>query len=67
MNLALREEMTLTLEDMVMRRTSVGQFGPPPAAVAARIADLMAAQLGWNGDKKQREIDSLEKLYRVAA
>ena len=30
---ALREEMALTLEDMVMRRTGIGQFGPPSKAV----------------------------------
>ena len=27
---AVREEMALTLEDVVMRRTCLGQFGPPP-------------------------------------
>lgn len=65
--LALREEMTLTLEDMVMRRTSLGQFGPPASATVDRIAALMAAQLGWDAGKTQREIDSLQGLYRTAA
>jgi glycerol-3-phosphate dehydrogenase len=65
--LALREEMAMTLEDMVMRRTGIGQFGPPDANVIARIANLMAAQLGWNDEKTAREIASLEHLYRTAA
>lgn len=65
-NLALREEMTLTLEDMVMRRTGVGQFGPPPASVVARIADAMAAHWGWSDERKRREIDSLDPIYQVA-
>jgi glycerol-3-phosphate dehydrogenase len=65
--LALREEMTLTLEDMVMRRTGIGQFGPPPADVVEKVAALMAVQLGWSEDKKQREIDGLARLYRTAA
>ncbi|MDB5739530.1 MAG: glpD, partial [Alphaproteobacteria bacterium] len=65
--LALREEMAMTLEDMVMRRTGIGQFGPPDAGVVDRIAKLMAAQLGWNDEKTAREIESLEPLYRTAS
>lgn len=64
---ALKEEMALTLADMVMRRTSIGQFGPPSAAVLARIADQMAAALGWDDARKIREIESLAPLYRSAA
>ena len=65
--LALREEMTLTLDDMVMRRTSIGQFGRPDPAILDRVAGVMAAQLGWDDDKKAREIESLEHNWRVAA
>jgi glycerol-3-phosphate dehydrogenase len=64
---ALNEEMALTLEDMVMRRTGVGQFGPPSAQVVARIADQMAAALGWDGARKAHEIESLAPLYRSTA
>jgi len=64
--LALRDEMAVTLEDMVMRRTAIGQFGPPSKAVLGKVAAAMAAHLGWNGDKTQREIASLDRLYRVA-
>ena len=65
--LALREEMAITLEDMIMRRTSIGQFGPPDPAVVERIAKVMAAELGWNDEKTAREIESLAPLYRTAA
>ena len=64
---ALREEMTLTLEDMVMRRTCIGQFGPPDPGVVEKVAALMAARLGWDQDRKQREVDGLARLYRTAA
>lgn len=64
---ALEEEMALTLEDMVMRRTALGQFGPPSAAAIEKVANLMATHLGWNEEKKNREIDSLTPLYRTAA
>jgi glycerol-3-phosphate dehydrogenase len=57
--------MALTLEDMVMRRTGIGQFGPPGAAVLQQVADQMAAHLGWDADKKAREIASLDPLYEA--
>ena len=62
---AMTSEMTLTLEDAVMRRTAIGQFGKPAAAVLEKIASQMAAHLGWNEDRKSREIASLEPLYRT--
>jgi glycerol-3-phosphate dehydrogenase len=58
--------MALTLEDMVMRRTGIGQFGRPDAGVLEKVADLMAAQLGWSEEKKAREIAGLDPLYRTA-
>lgn len=64
---ALETEMALTLEDMVMRRTAIGQFGRPDPAVLEKVAAIMATQLGWNDDKKAGEIASLDRLYRVAA
>jgi len=64
---ALREEMALTLEDMVMRRTGIGQFGRPDSGVLEKIASLMAAQLGWNQEKQLREIAGLDPIYRTAA
>ena len=63
---ALRDEMALTLEDMVMRRTAIGQFGPPAPDVLERVAAQMAAHLGWSEGQKAREIASLDPIYRVA-
>ncbi|HEX2759485.1 MAG TPA: glycerol-3-phosphate dehydrogenase/oxidase, partial [Rhizomicrobium sp.] len=40
---AVQDEMALTLEDVVMRRTSLGQFGPPRHL--AKIADPMGSML----------------------
>jgi len=64
---AMRHEMALTLEDVVMRRTAIGQFGKPHPDVVESIAAQMAAELGWNEDKKMREIASLDPLYRTAS
>jgi glycerol-3-phosphate dehydrogenase len=60
---AVREEMALTLEDVVMRRTSLGQFGPPRHL--AQIADTMGAALGWDENRRWREMESVTALYRT--
>ncbi len=61
---AVRQEMALTLEDVVMRRTGLGQFGPPPRL--DMIANRMAGLLGWDDVRKAREIESLAPLYRTS-
>ena len=60
---AVREEMALTLEDAVMRRTCLGQFGPPRNLV--RVADTMGAMLGWNEDRHRREMENLSSIYQT--
>jgi glycerol-3-phosphate dehydrogenase len=62
---AVEQEMAVTLEDMVMRRTSLGQFGRPAPAALETVAGMMAAHLGWNTDRKATEIAGLDHLYRV--
>ncbi|HKU64240.1 MAG TPA: glycerol-3-phosphate dehydrogenase/oxidase [Rhizomicrobium sp.] len=63
---AMRHEMAVTLEDMVMRRTAIGQFGRPASDVVESIAEEMAAELGWSEDRKMREISGLDPIYRTA-
>jgi glycerol-3-phosphate dehydrogenase len=60
---AMTEEMALTLEDMVMRRTAIGQFGRPNAGVLEKVAGAMAAQLGWSEEMTARQIASLDPIY----
>ena len=60
---AVDSEMALTLEDVVMRRTSLGQFGPPRNL--ALVADKMGAMLGWNESRRWREMESVSALYRT--
>jgi glycerol-3-phosphate dehydrogenase len=62
----LTEEMALTLEDVVMRRTGLGQFGRPGREVLEKVAGQMAAHLGWDHGKKASEIASLDRIYRTA-
>lgn len=55
---AIREEAAMTLNDVLMRRTTIGQLGNPGAGTIAAIADLMAAELGWDDARRAREIES---------
>lgn len=60
---AVREEMAMTLADVVMRRTCIGQIGTPPAEAIESAAALMAAELGWDEARKAREIASLAGAF----
>jgi glycerol-3-phosphate dehydrogenase len=62
---AIREEMAMTLEDVVMRRTGIGQLGDPGAAKIARTADLMASELGWTDARKAKEIQSIAANFAL--
>jgi glycerol-3-phosphate dehydrogenase len=64
---AIDEEMALTLEDVVMRRTSLGQFGRPSPAALEQVSSIMATRLGWNEETRREEIASLDRHYRVTA
>jgi glycerol-3-phosphate dehydrogenase len=60
---AVKHEMALTLEDVVMRRTCLGQFGP--VRNLAKIADTMGALLDWDEQRRWHEMDSLAPLYQT--
>jgi glycerol-3-phosphate dehydrogenase len=64
---SIREEMALTLEDLVMRRTSIGQFGKPAPDLLAQLGAMMGAELGWSPARQQSEIDGVNRLYEIAA
>ncbi|HEY0300199.1 MAG TPA: FAD-dependent oxidoreductase, partial [Rhizomicrobium sp.] len=61
--LAVREEMALTLADVVMRRTCMGQVGAPSPAALEAAAAIMAAELGWDADRRTREIAALAPAF----
>lgn len=60
---AVRTEMAMTLEDVVMRRTGIGQVGAPTADALSRAAAIMAGELGWNAARVEREIASLAPFF----
>jgi glycerol-3-phosphate dehydrogenase len=62
---AVREEMAMTLEDVVMRRTGIGQLGDPGAESVSAVATLMARELGWSDERKRAEIESLKPNFHT--
>ncbi|MDE3116010.1 MAG: glycerol-3-phosphate dehydrogenase/oxidase [Pseudomonadota bacterium] len=62
---AVREEMAMTLEDVVMRRTGIGQLGDPGAASIRIVAEMMSAELGWTEAQRDAEIASLARNFRT--
>jgi glycerol-3-phosphate dehydrogenase len=62
---AIREEMALTLEDVVMRRSGIGQTGDPGDAALNEMANAMAAELDWSEDRKHSEIEAVKRNFRT--
>lgn len=59
----IREEMAMTLEDVVMRRSHLGSAECPKKELLDSLAALMATELGWSQQEKTRQIESIFKLY----
>jgi glycerol-3-phosphate dehydrogenase len=64
---ALREEMALTLDDVLMRRTGIGQLGRPDSETIAATAKLMAAEFGWTDERRLGEIASVASRFALQA
>lgn len=62
---AIRDEMALTLEDVVMRRTGIGTLGRPAADTLDGISRAMAAELGWSEERRRSEIAALSRWYQT--
>ncbi|MGB5255715.1 MAG: glycerol-3-phosphate dehydrogenase [Woeseiaceae bacterium] len=56
---AVRHEFAMTLEDIVFRRCMVGLDRDQGRPLYGRIADIAAAELGWDDDQKSRQLDEL--------
>ena len=60
---AIRQEMAITLNDAVIRRTPLGAMGYPGDAAATRAAEIVGGELGWTDERKRREIEALRRFY----
>ncbi len=60
---AVREEMALTLSDVVFRRTAMGAEARPGDGELSAAAAIMAAELGWSDARRKDEIGSVLEAY----
>lgn len=54
---AVRNEMALTLEDVVFRRIGIGGKGRPPSGQLLSCADEMGRELGWPAGEVDRQME----------
>lgn len=64
---AARNEMAMTLEDALFRRTGIGTLGHPGARALERAAAVMAKELNWGDARAAEEIAAVERRYRTQA
>ncbi len=62
---AARNEMALTLKDILFRRTGIGTLGHPGREVLLKVADIAAKELGWSPDKMQANILEAEQAFKL--
>jgi len=60
---AIRAEMACTLADIVIRRTELGAMGHPGAEIVEACAGIAAEELGWDRDRRDREIAAVNSFY----
>jgi glycerol-3-phosphate dehydrogenase len=61
---AVREEMALTLTDVVARRIQLGVAGHPGDHAARACAAIMRDECGWSESRTDAELRALRELYR---
>lgn len=62
---AVRHEMALTLEDVVVRRTALGAAGHPGDAVVHGCVEVLRRELGWSTERAADEVASLRRFYEI--
>lgn len=59
---AVREEMAVTLEDVVLRRTDLAVARIPPRKELMACAALVGAELGWDEERCRAEVERVEDV-----
>jgi len=61
---AIRDEMALGLDDLLLRRLDIGGTGHPGTDVVRRCVDIAAPEWGWGAQASELAIGELEQWYR---
>ena len=62
----VRNEMALTLDDVLFRRTGIGTLGTPGRTAVERIAGVMAMEFGWSADETHQQMLAASRRFRTA-
>ena len=65
-DVAVRDEMAVTLGDLVFRRTPLAAAGDPGADVLADCARIMGEKQGWTKERLDREIKAVTDRFPTA-
>ena len=63
---AVRNEMAMTLEDVVLRRTGIGSAGYPGDDAVLRVETILREELGWTSARSADEVQTLKEFYLPA-
>jgi glycerol-3-phosphate dehydrogenase len=58
------KEKLVHLDDLLLRRSSIGWLGQVDADSLAEIADVVGEVLGWNKNKREQEIQRVKEIFR---
>ena len=62
---AVKEEMAVTLSDIVFRRTGLGTLGDPGHVCLRRTAEIMGRCLGWSEARMNDEVRDTQARFTV--
>ena len=62
---AIRNEMAVTLSDIMLRRTGLALLGHPGKETMESVAKLAAKELNWDDVRLANEIDKMEKILQI--
>ncbi|MBU1276648.1 MAG: FAD-dependent oxidoreductase [Proteobacteria bacterium] len=62
---AVEAEMAQHLADVSLRRTVLGKMGRPSDQALSAAADIMAARLGWDQERREAEMAQALKPYAI--
>lgn len=60
---AIKNELALKLTDVVLRRTELGTAERPQMNLLRAASRVMAASLGWDQEREQRELEEVNEIY----
>ena len=62
----VREEMAVTLTDIVFRRTTLGAVPGPQRTAVQAAARMAGSELGWDSLREEAEVDAVMRETAVA-